>query len=355
MATLAQYASTFDQAGEQYHILPLQNGFNALLTRRGARILGLFSTPESANLFWTHPALAAPEDFAQFAAAEAWNLGGERCWIAPEIQYNITDRDDFFGTLGVDPAMDPGSFTLTATDRSVKFTSKFSLTAHVIASGQKQLAVERVVRPVDDPLRHLSEYAALIDGVRFAGYEQTATLTERNQTPIYSEIWNLVQLNAGGLLLIPCTGTVEASEYFGSAPEEVHQVKDNHVRLHITGQRQYKVGYKAATLTGRMGYWNKLPDGQEYLLIRQFFNNPSAFYVEEPPAQPGVRGHSVHIYNDDGGLGGPNSFGEMECSGQTIGGASGRSTSTDTFVLWAYVGASAAIRHIAQVLLGVRL
>lgn len=251
--------------------------------------------------------------------------------------------------------MDPGAYSMTVSGSSVTFDAEFSMTAHVIASGEKQLAVERVIRPADDPLRTLSQYADLIDGARYAGYQQTATLTERNDTPIFAEIWNLVQIKAGGLLLIPCNGIVEASEYFGSAPEEVHQVKDNHVRLHMTGQRQYKVGYKAATLTGRMGYWNRLPDGQEYLLIRQFFNNPSAFYAEEPPGEPGIHGHSVHVYNDDGELGGPNSFGEMECSGQTIGGASGRSTSTDTFVMWAYVGTSAAVRRIAQVLLGVRL
>lgn len=137
---------------------------------------------------------------------------------------------------------------------------------------------------------------------------------------------------------------------------EIHFGNVPHLRLNITGQRQYKIGYQSASVTGRMAYHNRLPDGREYLLIRSFFNNPSSIYAEEPPDKPGATGHSVHFYNDGGQFGaGGVGFGEMECSGQTIGGRSGRSTSTDTFLLWAYVGAPEAIRRIAHLLLGVKL
>ena len=66
-------------------------------------------------------------------------------------------------------------------------------------------------------------------------------------------------------------------------------------------------------------------------------------------AQPHRRGRSIHIYNDNGGLGG---FGELEVNGQTIGGASGRSASTDPFILWFYLGSPARIKKIASFLLG---
>jgi hypothetical protein len=132
-------------------------------------------------------------------------------------------------------------------------------------------------------------------------------------------------------------------------------VVNNHLRLRITGKRQYKVGYKAASMTGRMGYWNTLPNGREYILVRQFFNNPSSFYAEEPPDKPGETGHSVHVYNDGGQFGGENSFGELECSGQTIGGRTGRQASTDNFLMWAYTGSPEAIRRIARILIGVSL
>ena len=59
-----------------------------------------------------------------------------------------------------------------------------------------------------------------------------------------------------------------------------------------------------------------------------------------------------HVYNDDGGLG---RFGELECNGQTIGGSTGRSSSTDQMLLWIYVGDMTAIKEIALHLLGVEI
>jgi hypothetical protein len=58
------------------------------------------------------------------------------------------------------------------------------------------------------------------------------------------------------------------------------------------------------------------------------------------------------VYNDDGQGGG---FGEMECNGQTIGGATGRSSSTDQMVLWLYVGAAEKVNKLVPHLIGVEL
>ena len=75
-------------------------------------------------------------------------------------------------------------------------------------------------------------------------------------------------------------------------------------------------------------------------------------YAEEPPQVPGCRGHSIHVYNDGGMFGG---FGEMECNARTIGGGTGRSTSTDQMVLWLYVGADDPVKRIARHLLGIEI
>ena len=348
MATLPQLRRVLDSAGEPYHLLDLHNGMRALLTQRGARVLGLFPDPEAENLFWTNAALNSASDFRAFADAGGWNLGGERCWISPEIQFNTSDREAFFDTLSVDPAMDPGAYSLAADADGARLEQTLTLTAHNLASGEKSLRVTRTIRPVANPLPD-----SALGGALYAGYEQTATLTELDDAPILSAIWNLIQLNAGGKLLIPVYGEVESALYFGSAPDEAYQARDGHLRINITGKRQFKVGYAARCITGRMGYLNRLPDGREYLLVRLFFNNPSNPYPDEPPDQPGVNGHAVHVYNDGGEFGGDVSFGEMECSGQTIGAQTGKTSATDTFVLWAYVGEPAAIRRITTLLLGV--
>jgi hypothetical protein len=69
------------------------------------------------------------------------------------------------------------------------------------------------------------------------------------------------------------------------------------------------------------------------------------------PKRPAGGGNSVHIYNDGGALGG---FGELECFGQTIGGDTDRTASSDPMILWLYVGPEEQIEDISLHLLGVK-
>jgi hypothetical protein len=188
--------------------------------------------------------------------------------------------------------------------------------------------------------------------VLFAGYEQVVTLSEAKRDDIVSEAWSLIQLNPGGVLVIPASPRVEYTDYYEPVDESLQTIFADHVRLRITGDRQYKVGYKAAQVFGRLAYYNHLDDGRAYLIVRSFFNNPSAPYAEEPDHTPGCRGHSIHVYNDDGNAGG---FGELECNAPTIGGETGRSSSTDELVLWLYVGAPEKVKEICLHLLGIEL
>ena len=355
MTTLHQLRETLESAGEAHHVLPLDDGMSVVLTRRGARVLGLFPGAGADNLFWTNAALTSAERLQAFVAAGNWNLGGERCWIAPEIQYNVRDRRDFWGTLNVPAAVDPGDYRFEVAGSAVRFSQTITLEAFNTARGVAELEITRTIHPISNPLAPLQDSFSLMDGVRYGGYAQETTLTNLGDESICSEIWNLIQLNAGGQMIILSTPDVEASDYCGEVPPEARVVADNHVRLHMTGASQYKVGYKAATLLGRLAYWNRLADSQEYLFVRQFNNDASNVYAEEPPDLPGVQGHSVHVYNDGGEFGGDVRFGELECSGRTVGGQSGRSTAQDTFSLWAYVGSHAQISRIARVLLGVTL
>ncbi len=350
--TYKQIINHLEEQAIPYGTLPLQNNVSLLISQRGGRVFGPFLTPDSESLFWMTPAFASAEDFGAFVAAGEWNLGGERVWIAPEIQYGVRDRADFWNSLSLPPQMDPGNWTLAQDGEAWTLSQFLTLDAYNLARGQKTLHVERRIYPAADPLRGLHNHSQLLDGVTFAGYAQTVTLSETQTDAIMSESWDLVQLNPGGELLIPATPGVGYSDYFEPI-DAVYQTIDAHgVRLRITGDRRYKVGYKAAHIFGRLGYVNALDDERAYLMVRNFFNNPSAPYVEEPAACAGCRGHSVHVYNDGGKFGG---FGELECNGQTVGGETGRASSTDTFVLWLYVGSWENITDITQHLLGISI
>ncbi len=348
--TLTQLCAALDACGEAYGVLALQNGAQAVVTRRGGRIFGPFLSADAPSLNWISAALSSGDGLRALIESGAWNLGGERLWIAPEFAYNIGDRFAFDASYNLPAAIDPASYALEAAGDGWALVADMTLPAQGLPSGgEKRITAARTVRPAADPLRALSRYDELTAGVAFAGYEHTVTLTERDDSPLPAETWVLIQLNPGGQLVIPVTPAVEVLDYFGGLPDSARVVHGDHIRVDITGAQRFKAGYKAVGVHGRLAYF--APAGpQPYLLVRAFFVNPSAPYVEEPPQQPGSAGQAVHVYNDDGGLGG---FGEMECSGQAIGGGTGRSASADTFTLWAYAGPADKLRAIARALLGV--
>lgn len=351
--TFRQLTHSLDANNLAYGVMTLPQGARLVITRLGGRIFGPFLPDMDESLYWINAALAQPESLRRFIDSGGWNLGGERVWIAPEIQFIIQERANFWGTHRLPAGIEPGHYALQQTSAGQwRLQQTITLRAYNIASGETNLTVERLIQPLPDPLRALRSYIDLTSDVLFAGYEQVVTLAEQQSTGIMSEAWNLVQINPGGQLVVPALPVLEASPYLGTVPEEATCIQNGHLRIAITGQQQYKVGYKAAHVTGRMGYFNSLTDGRAYLMVRNFFNNPSNVYAEEPPDAPGVHGHSIHVYHDGGQLGG---FGEMECTGQTIGGQTGRFASTDAFQMWVYVGASEKIAVIGTHLLGVAL
>lgn len=351
--TFPQVIESLEKNHQPYATLTLQNDVRLVISQLGARILGPFLSSSSESIFWLNRALANPDSFKSFITSGDWNVGGERIWIAPEIQYLVRDRSDFWGSIRVPEQMDPGQYSLEQpTPHQCRLTQEIRLDAYNLASGQKDLQVHKLIHQVEDPLRYLSNYEALIDQIVFAGYEQVVSLSEKKIDDITSEVWNLVQLNPGGQLLIPASPHAEYSDYFEPIDGQYQTRYAGHLSLKITGDRRYKVGYKAAHVFGRLAYFNHLEGERAYLIVRNFFNNPAVPYVEEPADWPGRRGHSVHVYNDGGDLGG---FGELECNGQTIGGTTGKSSTTDQFVLWLYTGPIARVKQLVPHLLGITL
>jgi hypothetical protein len=352
LITQAQLRATLDGTGERYQVMALADGFSLIVTQRGGRIFSFL--PDGDPLCWINPVLESPDAFAAAIAEGVWNLGGERIWIAPEVQYNSSDRTRFMKTLLFPPQMDPAAYTFEADATSARLKTQMTLQAYNLGSGSTTLTVEHHIRTgLPNPLRALKTFDMLMHGVAYAGFMRTVHLATATTDPLYSESWCLMQLNPGGTMLISTTvADAEVSTYFGDPAPDSLTVVDGAYRLALTGRREYKVGYKAAHVTGRLGYLNTLADGRGYLIIRNYFNNPSAIYAEEPPRLPGVNGHSVHVYNGGGDFG---QMGELEVTGQTIGGVSGRASSTDDFVLWVFSGAREQLQAIGRLLLGVTI
>ena len=142
-----------------YEVLQTPSGLSFLLLERGGRILGPFIHENQAGLFWVNQAFASVESFSSFLRRGEWNLGGERLWIAPELQYNISNRYDFDGSYSLPKQMDPGSYRLTNEgEQHFLFSMSLILEARILAIGKKNLQVQCDVQLCADPLRKIEQY-----------------------------------------------------------------------------------------------------------------------------------------------------------------------------------------------------
>ncbi len=341
-----QLLDVLEATGEPYAPFPLSNGFSLIVAQRGGRVFGPFWN-EGESLTWINPALATTESFDAFRRAGQWNLGGERLWIAPEIQYNIRNRADFWGSHHVPPQMDPGQYTLEPGANQIVLKAEMRLPAYNLNSGTANLWLDREVRPGALPI-----LTDLPTNVSATSYEQRIALEEYYPSAPISQSWLLTQLNPGGQLIIPCEAGAEGIRYFGDPTSDALKPQSGAFRINLTGQRQYKMGYLAEAMKGRMGYLNTLPDGQAYFLFREYLIHPQDRYAEEVPDQPSINGLVVHIYNDGGQFG---ANGEMEVSGPAIGGATGIRNNVDTFRMEVYRGSLPAIQSITEQKLELKL
>ncbi len=115
--TQLQIIARCEENNIPYAVLSLQDGATIVVTQRGARIFGPFLAPDAPSLNWVNAAFGSTSAFRTFLSEGIWNLGGERVWIGPEIQFGVRDRTDFWNSLVVQNAMDPGAFVMLAVRR----------------------------------------------------------------------------------------------------------------------------------------------------------------------------------------------------------------------------------------------
>lgn len=350
--TYNQIVTRFAENDIDYYSLDLNSQARVIISLRGGRIFGPFLNEDDESMLWVNSAFSTSQEFQAFIKDDNWNLGGERVYLGPELQYSVPDRNRFWETYALSPQVDPGhyKFTLNSETDVCTFHSDMIMDAYP-AKGRKELSLFRRVSPARDPLRELCNYEDLLKKVDFCGYEHSVTLHEKKNDGLISQTWDLLQINPGGQILIPASPAVEFTEYYEPVDETVQTIHQNHVRVFIAGDRMFKIGYKAPHIFGRAGYYYKLDSKRACLMVRSFYNNPSYPYLDEPYNKPGKVGDSLQIYQDDGELGG---FAEIECIGQAIGGETGRSDFTDHLSLWCYVGLPKKIQQISLNLLGVK-
>jgi len=345
-ATQSRLVDVLKAAGKPTETVAMPDGTTVLLLPYGGRVLGLFAPGNEHNFYWTHPALGAPETAREFYASKEWhNSGGDRTWLAPEVDVFLPKFPDT-ATYWQPRELDPGAYEIASSEGTPRLVNTLRL--RLARSGaQVDLLLAKSFGPAANPLRH--EKNMDLQGLAYAGYTQYTQLELRDpaaDTPAVG-LWNLVQMPHGGDLLIPTYSRTEPKLWFGTIGPDDLIVGDRLVRYRMRATGEHKLGVRAVATTGRVGYLHGAA-GDYTLIVRNFVVNPSGEYVDVPWKDPDDFGYSTQACNVNSKLG---AFSELEYHIPAIGGKSGRLRCDDAAQVWAFRGPEDQILKAARRLL----
>jgi hypothetical protein len=339
---------TLSAVGKPTELYQSPDGSQILLLPYGGRVLGLFAPGNDENFYWTHPALESAASAREFYASDLWhNSGGDRTWLSPEADIffpKFPDLSNYFQPR----QLDPGQYQVDRQGGAVRLVNRLSVTMSR-SQVTVDLEIAKSVGPAPNPLRYERGLAGLED-VEYAGYTQHTSLEILGQATAQVGLWNLVQMPHGGDLLIPTYVRAKPKIYFnsvGTIPPEDLLVTDHLVRYKMRQTGEHKLGIRAVSSAGRVGYLYQNNDRWD-LIIRNFSVNPSGEYIDVPWSDTEDLGYSTQACNVNSGLG---QFSELEYHIPAIGPGTGRTRCDDVAQVWAFRGLQQPILAVAQALL----
>ena len=348
--SLKQIQNCLDSLSIPWKKISVGVGYELLITTQGGRVFGPFKGEDDESLFWVNEAFSSPERLKEYLDSGYFHIGGERMWIGPELSFFCDAPELFDATYTVQTQIDPGNYQIEEMrNGSVRLSMKARL-MNLRSGGKvfKDFSLVRSFYPAADPLRYMKNMGAINAG--YCGFIQEIKLEdESTETPMYLEPWLLTQVNPGGHILVPYLGNFEFVDYYDPVDDSIHMDKDGYVELLADGKRKYKTAYRAANTFGRFAYVNRR-ENEYYLIVRNYYNDPSEPYCAEPWHSLGERGCSMYFYNDDMSNGG---FTELENTCGMVGLDSRRDEYTGSCSLWVYYGEKPELEKIIKCLLGI--
>jgi hypothetical protein len=347
MSTLRDLQKVLRATGRHPETLSFADGTRLLVLPHGGRLLGVFAAGSEENFYWTNAALETVPAAKAFFEGAAWhNSGGDRTWLAPEVDVFLPKFPDL--TVYEQPrALDPGKYKVVKKHGVLGLENTLSL--RLSRSGRKvSLKIAKSFGPAPDPLRH--ERDLDLRDVAYAGYAQFTSLAfEGSRAPIGAKLglWNLIQMPHGGELLLPTFSRSEPLHIFstvGRIPKTAVRVGEHLVRYRMNQRGEHKLSFRAVAMAGRAAYLHGVADHWS-LVVRNFGVNPSGEYVDVPWTDPDWMGFAVQACNVNSGLG---SFSELEYHIPGIGDGTGRNVCEDFAQVWAYRGPKDKILAIAR-------
>ena len=348
---LQDLIATLKAVGKSTELYQTDDGTRVLILPYGGRILGVFAPGSEENFLWTNFVLNSVVSARAYYASDDWqNSGGDRTWLAPELDFFFPKFPDIDIAGYWQPrGLDPGNYALTRTDQEVKLTSRLNIDAFR-SRKRVELEITKSIAAAPNPLRYDAQ--ARSGAVEYAGHTLLTSLKILNAGPDAVPLvglWSLTQMPHQGELFVPTYSKTEPRVYFGlvDTPADEVAVNDRLVRFKMRAAGEHKIGIRAAVTTGRIGYIYPT-ENRHALIVRNFSVNPSGEYADVPWTEPEDRGYSTQACSVNSRWG---MFSEMEYHVPAIGGSTGLRHVEDRSQLWAFRGSREDIIEIARALL----
>ncbi len=248
-------------AGKAVELFAMPDGTRLLLLPYGARLVGLYAADNDESFYWNNPLLEHAESARTLFAGSGWhNTGGDRTWIAPELDTFFPDADS--KQYWQPRQLDMSDYAVERTGGGIQLSRPMAL--HLArANRDVRLRLTKWFGPAANPLRYERDMAAVAAFVQYAGYTQRVAvhcLDEAAQPPPAVGIWNLLQLPAGGEMLVPLYSRTVPQKCFGDVPADRVTIEDHLLRVRADFAGSHKIAVKGRRALRPDGL--RLPSGR---------------------------------------------------------------------------------------------
>ena len=324
---LATIIQCLDRQKLKYSVL--QHGKTAVLVLpEYGRVLGCWSDVEKDNHFWLNTNFLNGNSDLNWA-----NPGGHRIWLAPEREFFINDLKRPFETYRVPKEFDPGCYTYKKDVLDVCLENRGHAYAHV-SNMNVPFKLSRHIRALKN--EEIRSFAADVP-LQGAGYEEHTMLELDESCPVRVGIWSLIQVEPGGVVVVPLRNGPRHTVFFGQ-PNEAISSDGRLLNVHF-GQQQkqtdilFKIGLKASWASNTIVYRKDNKDGFSSITVKVFETADDTHYVDTPWQLPEDYGYAVQLF-----YGARYGFGELESHAPVIKGPSGQWHSVNKCSVYAFCG-----------------
>jgi len=249
-----------------------------------------------------------------------WNVGGDRLWLGPEIDWfwKKTDRPDI-RFYDVPSSIDDDQWVAESSGSDCCKIRKAGRIDHQRTDHYVEFELTRAFSRVALPALNGFESAI--------AYETVNQLQLLDGTPGQPmDLWSLLQMPSGGRMFVSVLPKSQFRNHYEPIPNARWTDNDGLMELQVSGSELYKIGLAPDSVLGRMAYVRESSNGDYLVIYRNITPQFRRPYCDVPLSEPDSQGDAIQIFYDGGRYG---QMGEIEHHSPALVAGSGDQTLED--------------------------